>query len=167
MRKGWVLLFWCSGVSALGQGLPSPGSSSRLQHHPLLEHPIHSSLGRVVRRVMNRTHGKDSRVSNSSFTVTVRREHCESRCQNHKTSRAEYRIFISHVCSVVHLFNKHPLSLRVLRFIEGTDTSRMPYLAAVAQSLIDRCTQNPSAERMPRVHRGTMKVSKGSSKRCV
>lgn len=146
----------------MGQGLPSPGSSSRLQQHPLLEYLLPSSPARVVRRVMNRTHGKDSRVFNSSFTVPVRREHCESRCQNHKIRRAEYRIFISHVCSAVHLFNKHPLFLRVLRFLEGTDTSRMPYLAAVARSLIDRCTQNPSAERMCRVHRGTVKVSNGS-----
>lgn len=84
--------------------------------------------------------------------------------KNHKTRRAEYRIFISHVCSVVHLFHKHPPSLRVLRFVEGTGTSRMPYLAAVTRSLIDSGTQNPSAERMRRVlsHRGTMKVSSGS-----
>lgn len=146
----------------MGQDLPPPGSSSRLQQHPLLEHPLPSSPARVVRCVTNRTHGKDSRFSNSSSTVTVRREHCESRCQNHKTRRAEYGIFISHVCSVVHLFNKHPPSLRVLRFVEGTGTSRKPYLAAVARSLIDRGTQNPSAEKMRRVHRGTMKVSSGS-----
>lgn len=105
----------------------------------------------------------DWSCSNSAFTVTVRREHCESRCPNHKAHRAEHRIFISHVWSAIHLFNKHLLYLRILSFIE--DTSRMSCLPAMARSLVDRCTHNSCigrhlpCQRMLRMCRETWRLA--------